>query len=59
MEALSVLVAIISGGILVVSIPMVAFYTIWMAMHRREDAPKSWHDLWGLNSAHLIFFRIF
>ncbi|MEO0851948.1 MAG: hypothetical protein AAFY15_00380 [Cyanobacteria bacterium J06648_11] len=56
MEVLGSLFALAAWVILVVNIPMCAYYTIRLANHRRTDLPRSWHDFWCLNRANLLFF---
>jgi hypothetical protein len=48
---------------LIVAVPLLAlgsagcaYFTLRLVHHRRPELPRSWHTLWGLNHANLLFF---
>ena len=62
-EFVAPLRAVLSMICLVIAIPLLAsgaaccaYFTIRLANHRRSELPPSWHTIWGLNHANLLFF---
>jgi len=55
-EVFALIFLIVSITYLVIGLPKLGYYTIMLAQRRRLDIGPSWHDMWGLNLANLIFF---
>ena len=42
--------------LLVIYVPVCAYFVFRLSQRRREGCPLSWHDAWGWNRASLLFF---
>ena len=55
LDLIGIVLAVVGYVLLAVGAPMFIYFAVRMA-YCKQDLPRRWHDLWGLNRINLLFF---